>query len=103
MTNIHAGDRAMSVDKEFEDWFSRTYPLTNRESTQTEILCKMIAEQAFRASRESLMVELPPPYPEPDEPEEAIDDSYMDAYYAAKGMRHACSKSIEAAGLKVKS
>lgn len=60
-------------------------------------------EAAWKASREILVIELPPPYPEPEAPEDAIDDSFMDAYHAASGMRHACSKSIEAAGLKVKS
>jgi hypothetical protein len=59
-------------------------------------------EAAWKASREALVVELPPPYPVPDEPEGAIDDSHMDAYHGANGMRHACSKFIEAAGLKVK-
>ncbi len=57
---------------------------------------------AWQTSRAALVIELPPPYPEPEEPEEAIDDSHMDAYHAANGMRHACSKFIEAAGLKVK-
>ncbi|MHC3822451.1 hypothetical protein [Pseudomonas sp. G3-19] len=56
---------------------------------------------AWQECRAALVVELPPPYPEPDEPDDAIDDSYMDAYHAAQGMRHACSKAIEAAGLKV--
>lgn len=56
---------------------------------------------AWQASRGAVMVELPPPYPEPEEPEETIDDSHMDAFHAANGMRHACSKAIEAAGLKV--
>jgi hypothetical protein len=55
----------------------------------------------WQGSREALVLELPPPYPEPDEPEEAIDDSHMDAYHAAKGMRHACANTIEAVGLKV--
>lgn len=47
------------MQEEFENWFSRTYPLTNRESTQSEILCKMIAEQVWRASREMLVDSLP--------------------------------------------
>lgn len=59
------------------------------------------AWMAWQASRAALVVELPPPHPEPDEPDEAIDDSHMDAFHAANGMRHACSKAIEAAGLKV--
>lgn len=59
--------------------------------------------QAWQGYGASIVVELPPPYPMPEEPEFADDDSYMDAYYAAKGMRHACGKAIEAAGLKVAS
>ena len=43
-----------------------------------------------------------PPAPElPEEPPFADDDSYMDAYHAARRMRTACAKAIEAAGLKV--
>lgn len=57
---------------------------------------------AWQASRESLVIELPPAPPAPEEPEEAIDDSHMDGYHAAVRMRSACEKSIKAAGLKVK-
>jgi len=56
----------------------------------------------FKRSREMLVVELPPAPEAPDDPEEAIDDSHMDAYHTAIGMRHACAKFIEAAGIKVK-
>lgn len=52
----------MSAEKmreEFESWFSGRYPLTNRESTQSEILCKMVAEHAWQASRAAIEVELP--------------------------------------------
>lgn len=57
---------------------------------------------AWQASREALVIELPPEPSVPDEPEEAIDDSFMDGYYAAQGMRNACAQLITAAGLKVK-
>lgn len=56
---------------------------------------------AWQASREALVIELPPAPNVPDEPEDAIDDSFMDSYYAALGMRHACANFIKAAGLKV--
>lgn len=56
----------------------------------------------WQASRETLVIELPPEPTVPDEPEEAIDDSFMDGYYAAQGMRNACAQNIKAAGLKVK-
>jgi hypothetical protein len=57
--------------------------------------------RTWKMALESVVVELPPPYPVPEEPEFAMDDSHMDAYHAANGMRHACSKFIESAGLKV--
>jgi hypothetical protein len=57
---------------------------------------------AWQASRAALVIELPPTPPVPEGPEEAIDDSHMDAYHSAVGMRHACLKFIEAAGVKVK-
>ena len=60
------------------------------------------AWDGWRASRESLVIELPPVPPVPEEPEDAIDDSHMDGYHAAVRMRSACEKSIKAAGLKVK-
>jgi hypothetical protein len=57
---------------------------------------------AWQASRAELVIELPPTPPVPEDPEEAVDDSHMDAYHSAVGMRHACLKFIEAAGVKVK-
>lgn len=57
---------------------------------------------AWQASRESLVIELPPLPAEPEEPECAMDDSHMDAYHAAGRMRNACAKAIEVAGGKVK-
>ena len=50
----------------------------------------------------AIVIELPPAPAAPVEPEEAIDDSHMDAYYAAIGMRHACAEFIKSSGLKVK-
>lgn len=55
----------------------------------------------WQASRTAVVVELPPMPDAPEEPEEAIDDSHMDAYHSAIGMRHACAQFIKAAGLKV--
>ena len=60
------------------------------------------AWDGWRASREYLVIELPPVPLAPEEPEEAIDDSHMDGYNAAVRMRSACEKNIKAAGLKVK-
>ena len=55
----------------------------------------------WKESRAAVVVDLPPAPAEPDAPEDAIDDSHMDAYHAAQRMRNACAKAIEAAGLKV--
>lgn len=76
------------VLEEFEGWFAKTYPLGNLERDTEEVLRKMIAEQAWRASREAIEVDLP-----------FINDPYdMDANWANEGAR----KVIKAAGLKVK-
>ena len=56
----------------------------------------------WKASRECLVIELPPEPEYPDEPDDAIDDSYMDEYHSSVGMRHACINFIHAAGVKTK-
>ncbi|MCH5508840.1 hypothetical protein [Pseudomonas syringae] len=61
------------------------------------------AAWAWQASREAVFIELPPEPGVPEAPEEAIDDSHMDAYHAAKRMRAECVKSIQATGTKVRS
>jgi hypothetical protein len=55
----------------------------------------------WNESRAAVVVDLPPAPAEPDVPEDAIDDSHMDAFHAANRMRSACQKAIEADGLKV--
>ncbi|MDZ5602578.1 hypothetical protein SJI00_07310 [Pseudomonas sp. RP23018S] len=65
-----------------------------------ELYCSWVA--SWQSSREAVVVELPPKPEVPEDPEEAIDDSHMDAYHSAIGMRHACAQCIKAAGLKVK-
>lgn len=57
---------------------------------------------AWQASRECLVIELPPEPEYPDEPDDAIDDSYMDEYHSSVGMWHACINFIHAAGVKTK-
>lgn len=59
-------------------------------------------QRGWKAYSASLVIELPPEPSIPEDPEEAIDDSHMDAYHSAIGMRNACAKSIEAAGVKCK-
>ena len=55
----------------------------------------------FKRSRETLVVGLPMVGPEPEPPEDAIDDSWLDAHHAAIRMRNECFKAIDAAGVKV--
>ncbi len=57
---------------------------------------------SWKASRECLVIELPPEPEYPDEPDDAIDDSYMDEYHSSVGMRHACINFIHAAGVQTK-
>lgn len=56
---------------------------------------------AWQASRETLVIELPGVGPTPEPPEDAFDDSYLDAHHASIRMRNRCYLAIEAAGLKV--
>lgn len=90
------------MKKEFEVWIAVNYPKINRENTAQDVLFKMIAAQAWQASRECQVIELPAEPECPEDPEEAIDDSHMDAYHSAIRMRNACRDSIHAAGVKTK-
>lgn len=56
---------------------------------------------AWKDSRAALVVELPVPI-EPECPEDAFDDSWMDGYNGKLRMREACKRAIDAAGIKVK-
>lgn len=101
------GDRMnKNMSGEFDAWYFGMFPLEREmieAGSASSARNRDLYLRCWTASREALVIELPPPYPEPEEPEEAIDDSHMDAYHAAKGMRHACANAIEAAGLKVQS
>ncbi|MGY2286844.1 hypothetical protein ACW9IH_26465 [Pseudomonas gingeri] len=63
--------------------------------------CVAKAWHWFKRSREILVVDLPTVGPEPESPEDAIDDGWLDAHHAAIRMRNACFKAIDAAGVKV--
>ncbi|UVL26797.1 hypothetical protein [Pseudomonas donghuensis] len=69
---------------------------------EQNVVTVRVAWWAWQASREAVVVELPPAPARPEEPEFALDDSHMDAYNVAVRMRDACAKAIEAQGLKVK-
>lgn len=58
-------------------------------------------ELAWDESRTLLAVHLPSVGPAPEPPEDAFDDSYLDAHHASIRMRNRCYLAIEAAGLKV--
>lgn len=78
--------------KQFEEWFDESGFYKFKET----------AWAAWEASRECLVIDLPAEPECPEDPEEAIDDSHMDAYHSAIRMRNACRDSIHAAGVKVK-
>ena len=55
----------------------------------------------FKRSRETLLVELPPVGAAPEPPEDAFDDSFLDAHHAKIRMRNGCFMAIKAAGITV--
>jgi len=111
----------MTVRQEFEEWLvsTQTEALFQkcggglaRESCSTIVKATWLPKEgmspkaadlfdAWMSSRAVLVIELPTAPSVPEDPEDAIDDSHMDAYHSAVRMRKACSKSIAAAGLKV--
>ncbi|NIL19750.1 hypothetical protein [Pseudomonas sp. AN3A02] len=57
----------------------------------------------WRTSRQTLLVDLPTVGPSPEPPEDAIDDSWLDAHHAKIQMRNACFEAVDAAGIKIAS
>lgn len=55
----------------------------------------------LRAALAGLVIEIPLPI-QPEEPEDAFDDSWMDEYHGARRMREKCVQAITAAGFEVK-
>ncbi|CRM05373.1 hypothetical protein [Pseudomonas sp. 28 E 9] len=55
----------------------------------------------FKRSREILVVDLPTVGPSPEPPEDAIDDSFLDAHHAKIRMRNGCLMAIKAAGITI--
>lgn len=90
---------------DFELWHGRTLQVlqgTGEVSAARKMVDhKDLMRVVWEESRAELLIDLPTVGPEPEAPEDAIDDSYMDAHHAAIRMRNACFKAIEAAGLKV--
>lgn len=99
----------MSNDKtrqEFEAWAATKGMALHLARSEFGLYVSRVTQNymdCWMASRAAVMVELPPVPDRPEDPEEAIDDSHMDAYHSAVRMRKGCAKSVEAAGLQVKS
>ena len=78
------------------DWICYVTPHGDYYSSSLELAWK-----SWQASRSALVIELPSAGSAPEAPEDAIDDSYLDAHHAKIQMRNACFMAIDAAGLKV--
>lgn len=93
--------------EEFEEWASEHSTMSQYlDRTVSGLYASSVTENfwnCWQASRAVPVVHLPTVGPEPEAPEEAIDDSYMDGHRAAIRMRNACFKAVEAAGVKVAS
>lgn len=55
----------------------------------------------FKRSRETLVVDLPTVGPSPEPPDDAIDDSFLEAHHAKIRMRNGCFMAIKAAGITI--
>ena len=99
--------------EEFDAWQSKETPgadlehcgeLIGNGPARVSYRNMYVAERwiGWQASRECLVIDLPPEPEYPEDPEEAIDDSHMDSYHSAIRMRNACRDSIHAAGVKTK-
>lgn len=99
----------MGKDKmreEFEAWAAENGMAIHLARGESGLYGSPVTQRywgCWQASRAAVVIELPPSPEVPEDPEEAIDDSYMDAYHSAMRMRKGCAKSVEAAGLQVKS
>ena len=90
--------------EQFEAWASDNGMAMHLARGESGLYVSRVTQNymdCWMASRAAVVVELPPSPQVPEEPEEAIDDSYMDAYHSAVRMRSGCAQRIKAAGLKV--
>jgi len=98
----------MGKDKmreEFEAWAAENGMAIHLARGESGLYGSPVTQRywgCWQASRAAVVVELPPAPEVPEDPEEAVDDSHMDAYHSAVRMRKGCAKSVEAAGLQVK-
>lgn len=95
-----------TAQETFEAWHLARFPgasLSKRTNGEYINLYVGMCWIGWSASRETLVVELPTVGPSPEPPEDAIDDSWLDAHHAKIQMRKACFKAIDAAGITVSS
>lgn len=95
-----------TAQETFEAWHLTRYPgasLSKRTNGEYINLYVGMCWIGWSASRETLVVELPTVGPSPEPPEDAIDDSWLDAHHAKIQMRNACFKAIDAVGITISS
>ncbi|MFL1387521.1 hypothetical protein ACI77F_07590 [Pseudomonas tritici] len=98
--------------EEFEEWAAEESEvrgvgtllglMTDEHNDRYSMIWTQTAWMAWQASRKALVVDLPAVGPSPEPPEDAIDDSFLDAHHAKIQMRNACFKAIDAAGITIK-
>ncbi|MEB0190012.1 hypothetical protein [Pseudomonas sp. CCI1.1] len=95
-----------TAQEKFEAWHLARFPgasLSKRTNGEYINLYVGMCWIGWSASRETLVVELPTAGPSPEPPEDAIDDSWLDAHHAKIQMRNACFKAIDAVGITISS
>ena len=95
-----------TAQEKFEAWHLARFPgasLSKRTNGEYINLYVGMCWIGWSASRETLVVELPTVGPSPEPPDDAIDDSWLDAHHAKIQMRNACFKAIDAAGITISS
>ncbi|MDR8369292.1 hypothetical protein NM213_05120 [Pseudomonas lactis] len=94
-----------TAQEKFEAWHLARFPgasLSKRTNGEYINLYVGMCWIGWSASRETLVVELLTVGPSPEPPEDAIDDSWLDAHHAKIQMRNACFKAIDAVGITIK-
>jgi hypothetical protein len=93
-----------TVQEKFEAWHLTRFPgasLSKRTNGEYINLYVGMCWIGWSASRETLVVELPTIGRSPEPPEDAIDDSFLDAHHAKIRMRNGCFMAIKAAGITI--
>lgn len=93
-----------TAQEKFEAWHLARFPgasLSKRTNGEYINLYVGMCWIGWSASRETLVVELPTVGLSPEPPEDAIDDSFLDAHHAKIRMRNGCFMAIKAAGITI--